>query len=519
MKNFSDYLNEEIRIRGNKGIPPEKLRDIEGKGREKIAGMRPDQVGGHLMELVRQSQQYTRGHEEELQQLAKDVIQDAFQGVLNDMVNLDIQLVQNGNQVDRFMKNEDAEKEEERKDEDQDDQDEDQDNQDDDQDDQDQDEDNKPKEKTKLTKDQIEAAVHKRKIINNIIQGEAKNTKNILHSDFCKEGLKEIFGERRWREIFDIWDEITKLADKMDWLIPVEHKAQMMEQQPGGMAGACSVRWPKKKKDEKPKDDKKDEKPKDKKVEKGKDEPKEEEIKPTVKSRGVDFPMLLHETVKGIYEALSDPGMPRDAELASIVHQQTSSFADEAEDFKYGPYLAADLRDFINKNPKIGTYPNLREFVYGKLIDSDRWTDEECLENLKNVFLESPAGRKLVDDLLEESIQELKDWEEGQKENIDDYIKKATAAPAGEEDGETIAADETESDIDKIIKQSEENKEKDYSKMSQSELQELADNALGEKDFETLKKISKYLKEGKEIFLKEIERINESYKFHTRRKK
>ena len=530
MKNFSDFLNEEINIKGNKGVPEEKLKDIERKGREKIAGTDIRQVGGRIMGLVGQSQQLTRGHERELEALAEEVIRDAFGGIL-DHVNFEINLVRNGVEVERFMKREESEKQEEREEEEQ-------------EEAKETPEEKKeepkkknwfgkkekePEKEEKFSKDQIKSAVDKRKLINNIIQGEAKNTKTILHSEIAKEGLKRIFGEDNWKQIFDLWDEITKLADKMDWLIPVEHKARMMEEHPEGMAGACSVRWPKKKK----KDDE-EEKPKE---EKPKEDSTEEE-NPTVKARGVDFPMLLHETVKGIYEALSDPGMPKDAELATIVHQQTSSFSDEAEDFKYGPYLAADLRDFVNKNNKIDTYPNLREFVYGKLIDSERWTDDQCLENLKNVFLESPAGRKLIDDLIDESIKELKDWEESQKEaggssDIDEYIRKAngpnefTEPPKAEkkDDGDTLeptGESEEESEIDRIIKQSSQRKqisEDDYSQMGQVELQRKIDAALDDGDIEKVKLISKYMrKESQSIYLKEVERINESRQFHTRRK-
>ena len=42
------------------------------------------------------------------------------------------------------------------------------------------------------------------------------------------------------------------------------------------------------------------------------------------------------------------------------------------------------------------------------------------------------------------------------------------------------------------------------------ELQELIDNALDAGDFDEVKRLSGFLKEGSEIYLSEIERINES---------
>ena len=54
--------------------------------------------------------------------------------------------------------------------------------------------------------------------------------------------------------------------------------------------------------------------------------------------------------------------------------------------------------------------------------------------------------------------------------------------------------------------------------MSQSELQRLIDDALDNDDYDTVKNISKYLKEGKEIYLRELNIINERRNLHTDRK-
>jgi hypothetical protein len=96
-----------------------------------------------------------------------------------------------------------------------------------------------------VTEEDIRNEVHKRKIANLIIQGEAKNTKHILHSQEVKDGLNEIYGTQKAEEIFNIWDEMSKTADKLDWLIPTTSRSQMMEQNPEGLAGACGYGWKK----------------------------------------------------------------------------------------------------------------------------------------------------------------------------------------------------------------------------------------------------------------------------------
>ena len=503
MKSFEQFLKEEISIKGNKGVPSDKISDIERRGAEKIRGANPQQLMSQIMGFLRQSQSFTKGKEKELEKLAKEVIEDAF-GLVLANVDLDINMVKDGNKIAEFMEKEEEEKEEEEEEEES----------------QEEEEEEETPEidlEAQPSREEIKLAVDKRKIMNNIIQGEAKNTKHILHSDKCKQGLERIYGAK-WREIFDIWDNMSKIADKLDWIIPIQHKADMMENAPGGMAGCVSCRFPKKKKKEKSKSDEELANDVLKSLEDGEDMmDKQEDIKkllgvtkPTIKARGIDFPMLLHETVKGIYEMIADVAMPKGKKLATEVHKQTSSFADEAEDFRYGPYLAEDLTDFITKNTKVDKYPNVKEYVFGKLIDSDRWSDEECLLNLKNIFLESPEGRQLIDSLIDETIEELDEynnqmaeWEAKNK----DYEDSKKNEPSIEEVPEWWKEEDGES---------EESEEVDYSKMSQREIQLLIDDALDSEDYVTVGKLSQYLKEGKEIYLKEIERINESHKFHTR---
>ena len=523
MKDFKQFIKEEISIKGNKGVPSEKISDIERQGAEKISGLNPNQLIGQIMGFLRQSQSFTKGKEKELEKLAKEVIEDAF-GLVLANVDLDINMVKDGNKIAEFMEKEKEEKEEEE-------------SQDEEESQEEEEEEEESPEldlEAEPSKEEIKLAVDKRKIMNNIIQGEAKNTKHILHSDICKQGLERIYGAK-WREIFDIWDNMSKIADKLDWIIPIAHKANMMEQQPGGMAGCVSCRFPKKK--EKSKSDEEIANDILKSLEDGEDMMnKQEDIKkllgvekPTIKARGIDFPMLLHETVKGIYEMIADVAMPKGKKLATEVHKQTSSFADEAEDFRYGPYLAQDLTNFIAKNSKVDQYPNIKEYVFGKLIDSDRWSDEECLINLKNIFLESPQGRHLIDSLIDETIEELdeynkqmsewesktKDYEQGEKEkqkeldNVPEWWK---------EEGEESA----KSEVEEV--------EVDYSKMSKRDVQQLLDDRLEELEtaeteeekkiiYDDLNKLSSYLtKEGKIIYSMELDRINESHKFHTRRK-
>jgi hypothetical protein len=109
MKNFDKFISEEISIRGNKGIPEDKLRDIERQGREMVGGQSERQLGGRLNQLLQQSKQFTRGKEKDLEKLAVEVVRDTF-GIILSNVEIEASLEPDGNKIADFMKKEDENK-------------------------------------------------------------------------------------------------------------------------------------------------------------------------------------------------------------------------------------------------------------------------------------------------------------------------------------------------------------------------------------------------------------------------
>lgn len=471
MKNFKKFL-EEITIKGNEGIPgendsnePKYLKNVEDRADRNLnlrGGKDNPRAAGPLfpriMSLVGQSQRIISGKEAELEKIAYDVIMSQYGSLFNDDVKLDIKFAKAGRQVKNFM--DDCEGG------------------------------NCKMPETRITKDpELKKEVDKRKLANAVTQGEAKNTKHILNMPEVKEKIIALFGDRTGEEIFSIWNEITSIADKLDWIIPTEHKADMLENAPEGMAGACKVEW-------KPKDiDKIKPFEVDNKEEEEEEHEEEEESASefdiTVKAIGIDFPMLLHEAVKGIYELITSAGIPGNEELAKKVLMNTDTFADEAEDFRYGPEIAADLRDFVNENRSVDEFPNIREHLFGKMIAMPA---DEFLKLMKGILMKTDEARSKVDSLISGIVKELKDYEFGEampSEQNNDFVD--SIAPK----------EEVESSEESSI---------DYSTWSQRDLQAERDAALDKEDYETVRNITEFIKDSvsNSIYLRELDRINES---------
>ena len=506
MKDFKKFL-EEVTIKGNPSVPGEGgkqpgdkdyLKDTEARAKARLGlsgRENPGQIGGRLMQLLQQSQQVTRGREEDLEKLAKEIILQNY-GEILDGVELDIKLLRSGGQIAKFMK--DCEEE--------------------------QDDDNEESPNFRLVKDPATInKIHKAKLGNNIIQGEAKNTKNIIAMQEVKSGLVDIFGPQS-EEILNMWKEMSSLADKMDWIIPIDVKADMMERHPEGMAGAVSVDWKPKQKEEK--EEKEEESSEDfaKRIlddlangdepdEKDKEEFGEEVqgATPRIRARGIDFPMLIHETVKGIYQLIASIQFPaedaskEEIEMAQTVKLNVSSFEDEAEDFRTGPEIAADFRDFINANPK-SEHPNMRAFIFGKMMDSNYISDVDFLKLFRGILNKTPDARIKIDEMIDEVNKELNQYELGQ------VIDNEEPNFENEEEEDTMIPGRGEKEVPQ------QQSEIDYSELTQRELMDLIDAALDAGDRKRVEMLAQYMKEGKEIYLKELERINEGHNFHTRRK-
>lgn len=475
IKKYQRFL-EEVTIKGNQGIPgedkdkndPKYLSDVERRARNRMGDRgRPlpegnphliMQTGREIMELVQRSLSMTEGKEKELEDLAKQVILSQYESIL-DGVELDIKLVKPGRPNDMMEEGEE----------------------------------DTPPDYRVINDIELRREVDKAKLLNNVIQGEAKNTKHILHTDMVKDGLRDIFGDAQGREIFTVWDRISKLADKLDWMIPVNVRADMMEEQPMGQAGAVKVEWNKKNVDE----DKNDlanrvldslEEGDD--LEKNEDEISElfDETSPKIKAVGIDFPMLLHETVKGIYELIAAHSIPDDEELAKKVKLNVTSMADEAEDWRYGPEIASDLRDYVNSvidemsksDSKILDIPNLREHFFGRLADRNQVKTDEFLKIFKGILKNDASVKRSVMSMISEIVKELRDFDKSQPLPFElDYR---------EEDDDTMIASSEEEDEIKYSP-----KEIDYSEMSKRDLQTEIDNALDDGDYSKVREITDVL--------------------------
>jgi len=531
IKGYEKFL-EEITIKGNPAIPGEDDDELKKKSpyltqieREEkaelgITGAQSSgSIGGQIGPLLKVSNSYIievddqgrviADHRKELEDLAVLVMEENYGWILDKYeIELDIKFIE-ARQINSFLDDQERHEEEEDSEE----------------------AEAQFAELIEITDEDIRNEVHKRKIANLIIQGEAKNTKHILHSQVVKDGLNRIYGRDKATKIFDVWDKISKLADKLDWIMPTEVRSKMMMTNPDGFAGACGYAWKEKEEQSEPEEETEDyftggqeeeeytdewtggdeeEMYGDEDIFGGMEEP---EVKlrytPILRARGVDFPMLLHESVKGLFELLSLGGIPDDLKTAEIVVSQTGR-SDEPEDWKYGPRIAKDFRKFIQANRKSDNYPNIREDLFKLMFDKNTMPAEELLRAFRGILAFSmrkdhpeyeklakdiPFARKTIDKFINQLLKKFEDEKEYQKE-LEEYEKSMREYEKEMEEYNRKMKeweDYQRSKGNQTQAQPQSQQELDYSTMGKSDLQKLLNKALENGDFETVKKIRPYL--------------------------
>ena len=459
LKKYINFLNE-ASIEDNPSVPPEYRGRVEREEQQRLGLRTGDrsqemQIGGQLFRDLKESQRLTNGKEEELSKLAKDLITSIYGDLLKRYdVSLDIKLVKSGGDVKNFM----DEAEESEMD---------------------------MQSFREVTDEDVKDEINKRKIANLIIQGKAKGIKELLDSTIVTAGVREIFGDRS-DEIISIWKRMTDNADKLDWLADPQQRSRMMEINPEGFAGASQVSW-------KPKEESQEEEEyKEWTGEESEEDMFDMEMEelqktPVVKAIGVDFPMLLHETVKGIYELLAVPGLPEEESVAQTVLMNTG-LSDEPEDWKYGPRIAKDIMNFVNQNSRIDELPNLREEFFRTLLDRQTMETKDFLELVKGILTNSEKARTKVDQIIEDLINDL-DYE-GQMKRYEEEMKEyERKMKEWEESQKSGVSSEEPSEIQQL-----QQSEKDLSDLSQSEIQSMIDDAIDNGDFEKVSMLSQYLK-------------------------
>ena len=222
----------------------------------------------------------------------------------------------------------------------------------------------------------------KRRLINSLIQGSSKKAHYMYH--LVNETLNEINPD-----LVNLYSLIMSVNDLMYWIMPD------MEGMVG--AGADSLAA-------------------------GREEVDLETDPPTIKAKGIMFPILVHELWKGVMEYVSMHGLPSDPEFAEEVIGAEDTLPAEVWDLRLGPiiwekFLESYPEDLLNSDD----YGRIKNYLYYNIVSLE---PEPFIGLAKEILSGSQRGKDMVSKIVDDIKKQLKDedYEDATGEVIEPQI-------------------------------------------------------------------------------------------------
>ena len=213
----------------------------------------------------------------------------------------------------------------------------------------------------------------KRRFINALIQGSSK--KGHYMFELVRDELDRI--DPRLLNLYGI---VMSVNDLMYWVLPDEMMDMMMSQSGVG----------------------------------GKEEVDIETDPPTVKARGLFFPILIHELIKGTMEVLGTQGLPDDPKQAEMVMASTDTLANEVWDLRLGPVI---WEKFLTAYPE-RLFDEDKKFIQSYLFARFSALSSDEFFNLAKMILRGDAKATSI---LDKMVNHLNEVHSDDDEDSSDY--------------------------------------------------------------------------------------------------
>ena len=253
----------------------------------------------------------------------------------------------------------------------------------------------------------------KRRFINSLIQGSAKKAHYMYH--LVNEKLNDVNPD-----LVGLYSIVMSVNDLMYWVMPD------MEGMIGGGGAEQAMA--------------------------GKEELDLKTDPPTIKAKGLMFPILVHELYKGVMEYVSAHGLPSDPDMAQEVIGMEDTLPAEVWDLRLGPviwekFLEVYPDDFFDSDEQ----KRIKNYFYFKFVSLEA---EQFLSLAKEILSGSQKGKDQVKKMIDEIVNQLKqeDYEDASGETTP-QIDNTPQTPSVEElDMDTILDKINKSGMDSLTK-------------------------------------------------------------------
>ena len=217
----------------------------------------------------------------------------------------------------------------------------------------------------------------KRRFINALIQGSSK--KGHYMFELVRDELDRIDPR-----LLNLYGVVMSINDLMYWVLPDQMMDMMMSQSGVG----------------------------------GKEEVDIETDPPTVKARGLFFPILVHELIKGTMEVLGTQGLPDDPKQAEMVMGSTDTLANEVWDLRLGPVL---WEKFLTAYPE-RLFEEDKKFIQSYLFARfSALSADEFFKLAKMILRGDAKATSILDRMVTEIVNHLNEVHSDDDEETSGY--------------------------------------------------------------------------------------------------
>jgi len=199
----------------------------------------------------------------------------------------------------------------------------------------------------------------KRRLINSIIQGSAMKGYYMYHN--VADRLEEITGSNTLIRDYGI---MMSVNDTMYWQLPDQMMNTAMQ---GGSAA-------------------------------GSEEVDRNTDPPTIKARGINFPVLVHEIIKGVMEVFAVQGLPDDGSAQDVIASE-DTLEKEVWDIRLGPSIWSKIREMFPE--EIVLEDNQKELQNFLLLAIFKLEARNFLVFVKEVLSGSERGQNMMNQLMD----------------------------------------------------------------------------------------------------------------------
>jgi len=208
----------------------------------------------------------------------------------------------------------------------------------------------------------------KRRFINSLIQGASKKGHYMFH--LVEEQLNNINPQ-----LLNLYGVLMSINDLLYWIMP----DQMIMSAAGEGEGV-----------------------------QGSEEIDDTTDPPTIRAKGLFFPVLIHELIKGVYEVLGTAGLPDDPKAAEMVMGQTDTLPYEVWDLRLGPVIWDKFKASYPDKLYEDDMREIQNYLFSRF---SALSTDEFFEVARMILSGSNEGKIIVEKMVNEIIEELKGYE------------------------------------------------------------------------------------------------------------